>query len=441
MASHYDLYEQKKVSPEEVVRKVKPGQTIYTGLLYAHASAFMNALGEHGDHLHHLTIWSVMGFVPHPVLLNPEHSIITGFLGPVERMVRKQSGIIDFYPVQYCDIVRVRDEIARPDWSALTLTSMDEEGYFNFHMMAATEVPLFRADCARPETTTVVEVNKHLPRLYGLPEFGSHRVHVSEVDYIIENHQRPIQLPSEVPTPEDYAIAGHVAELINNGDTIQVGIGTVTDAVASFLTDKIDLGVHTEMIGDGLMRLIRSGAVSNRLKTLYPEKTVASFALGSPDLMNWLDGNPGILMLPINEVNSPWVVSRNRNMVSINNILAIDFRGQATAHTIGGRTYSGIGGSLEFSYGAQMASGGRSILCLHSTRELASGRVSNIVPSFPPGAAVTIPEFMADWVVTEHGAVRLKTTSMRKRAEALISISHPDFRDELTESARELGIQ
>jgi 4-hydroxybutyrate CoA-transferase len=441
VSSYQEAYQQKKIDVKDLIGEIKSGETIYAAVFMAEPSAFMTALGEYGQSLSDMTIWSIMSLAPYPILMNPANKVISGFMGPVERGIRKLHGTFNAYAMQYCEVTRTRNQIARPDWSAVRLTTMDQEGYFNFHTTGGTAVPLFLADCECPETRTVVEVNKNLPKVKGLAEFGSHRVHISQVDYVIESDQPLFEMPADEPGEEDRAIARHVADLINDGDTIQIGIGATTDAVISCIAGKKELGVHTEMLGDGLMKLIRSGAVTNSKKTLYPNKTIATFAFGGTELMDWIGGDNDVYLLPVNEVNDPSIISRNHNMVSMNNILTIDLRGQATAHSVAGKTYSGIGGSLEFTYGAQMAPGGRSVLCVHSTRMLSSGRISNIVPYFSPGTAVTIPEFMVDWVATEYGAVRLKTLSIKDRAQAMVSIAHPDFRDELTEQAMQLQLQ
>jgi len=435
-----DMYEEKKLSLKDLVGEIRSGQALFTGTFLAYPNGFLSALGEYGDSLEKLIIWSSMGTAPHPVLFKPSNSVISGFQGPVERMVQKKSRNVFFHPIHYSDIVGARDAVRVPDWSVIALTPMDDEGYFSFHAMGAMEYPLFKKDGQDPRTKTVAEVNNCLPRVKGLEEHGGHRIHVSEIDYIVEHHQPVLSPPAEEASEQDIEIAQHVADLIEDNSTIQIGIGSLPNAIASRLTDKKGLGLHTELLSDGLVDLIKSGAITNEHKTLYPGKSIASFAFGSQELLDWIRDSDDFFILPIQAVNKSTAVAKNYKMVSVNSALSIDFRGQVSAHTAGGKIYSGVGGAFEFAYGAQMSEGGKSIICIRSTTELPSGRISNIMPRLPDGSAVTVPEHSVDWVVTEYGAIRLKPLNLDQRMRALISLAHPDYREELMQAAMSDGI-
>jgi acyl-CoA hydrolase len=249
------------------------------------------------------------------------------------------------------------------------------------------------------------------------------------------------QYPTAAPTDIDRAIAANVAALVEDRATIQLGIGSIPMVIGTLLTERKDLGIHTEMFCQAHLDLIEAGSVSNACKGLYDGVSVGTFALGEDRLYRWLHENRSFAMLPVEEVNAVTVLARIARMTSINSILSIDLAGQACAHCIGAQTYSGLGGAFEFAYGAQLSPGGKSILCLPSRRVLRDGsEVSNIVARLPPGTRITIPEHCVDWVVTEHGGVRLKFLNREWRAKALISIAHPQFREQLAAEAMADGL-
>jgi acyl-CoA hydrolase len=231
-------------------------------------------------------------------------------------------------------------------------------------------------------------------------------------------------------------IAAHVAALIEDRATLQLGFGTVPMMVGSLLRDRRELGIHTELLCDAHLDLIAAGSVTNQHKGLHDGLTVAAFAAGTEKLWTWIADNPEFAMLPVEEVNRADVLARVNRLVSVNSALTVDLAGQTCAHCLGPRTYSGLGGAFEFTYGAQLSPGGRSIVCLPSTTRLRDGTVvSNVVARHPAGTRITVPEHCIDWVVTEHGAARLKFLATEQRAQALIGIAHPDFRESLARDA------
>jgi len=275
----------------------------------------------------------------------------------------------------------------------------------------------------------------------GLPQFGNHEIPVQDVDFIVEDHTPLKEYATPAATATDRAIAANVAALVEDRATIQFGIGSIPMSIGKLLLGRKDLGIHSEMFCQSHLDLIEAGSVTNAHKGLYDGVSVATFALGDDRLYRWLDDNPAFAMVPVEEVNAVPVLAQVQKMTAINGILTIDLCGQACAHCLESRTYSGVGGAFEFAYGAQLSPGGKSIHCLAARTTLRDGRVvSNIVARHPAGTRITIPEHSVDWAVTEYGAARLKFLSLEWRAAALIGLAHPDDRAELTGLAAANGL-
>jgi len=280
----------------------------------------------------------------------------------------------------------------------------------------------------------VLEVNDRLPRT-----FGDTQLHIDDVDHFVEHSQQPPTLPPAQPDEVSVRIGGHIAELVEDGSTIQLGIGDIPNAAALSLRDKKDLGVHTEMMVDSMVDLYEMGVITNKRKAIYKDKFVCTFAMGSQRLYDWLDNNQAVEFLRGRYVNDPCVVRRNSRMVSLNTCLMVDLTGQVASESIGTRQYSGTGGQTDTATGAVEGTDGlgKSIIACRSTAR--NGSLSSITPVLPEGTAVTLHRSNTDWVVTEYGAVRLRGLTVRERAAALIGIAHPDFRQELREQARRHG--
>lgn len=433
-------YERKKTTYEDVVRGLESPLSVATGNSSAKAHGFMFALGDHGEHLDEITLSLANTYeAEYPIYFREGVQIRTSFYGPLERAASKQLQNVHYRPTQFCDGKRFLDlGLPGPDVYVIITGPMDEDGFFNLGLSAGLEYDSIQHYGSDPNTLVVIEANAAMPHVFGFEEYGGHRFHISQVDHVIESDEPIVELERQPATPSDRQMAEYVAELVEDGSTLQFGFGALPDMVAERLQTKNDLGIHTEMVGDGCMELIKSGAVTNARKTEHRGVTIATFAWGTQMLYDWVDRNDSVRLAPIDKVNSAVVLARQHKMISINSILQIDLRGQATAHCLNGRTYSGLGGHFEHTYGAQLSPGGKSILCLRSSADLASGRVSNILPLLAPGTGVTTPEFIIDWVVTEYGAVQLKWLFFEERAEALISIAHPDFREDLERQSKEL---
>ena len=268
---------------------------------------------------------------------------------------------------------------------------------------------------------------------------GDSFIHISKIDRAIPVDYPLAELPMGEVTDLSTSIGKHVASLVEDGSTMQMGIGAIPDAVLGLLGDKRDLGVHTELFSDGVMRLVQAGVITNEKKTLHPGKIVAGFILGSQALYDFVDDNPIVELHPTEYVNDPFVIAQNDRMVSINSAIEIDLTGQVCADSIGPRPYSGVGGQMDFAYGAARSRGGRPIIALPSTATLHDGsRVSRIVPMLKPGSGVTTTRNHVRYVVTEFGVAYLYGKTIRERARALIEVAHPDERENLERSAQEL---
>jgi acyl-CoA hydrolase len=291
---------------------------------------------------------------------------------------------------------------------------------------------------ADPDRLLVVEASDAYPRTFGLGEFR-HALHADEIDILVASTEAPLALPGgdAPPTDADKAIARHAVGFVSSGATLQTGIGSIPNQIATLLAegDGGDYGLHSEMFTDGCMHLHQAGKISNARKGHYDGVSVTTFAFGSPELYSWLDENSDVAFLPVEIVNSPEAIAANADMVSVNGALAIDIQGQVVADTINGDQFSGIGGAEDFVAGAGLELSDRSLICLPSTFEKDGSLQSRIVPWFGPGAVITTPRHHVDVIITEYGAAELEGKTVRERGEALAAIAHPQFRDELLAAA------
>jgi acyl-CoA hydrolase len=309
---------------------------------------------------------------------------------------------------------------------------MDERGYLSLGLHSGATFHAFLDAARDPERLAIGEVMQGMPQVCGVERFGGHRIHVSQIDCLIESERTVFELPLQETVAADERIAAYVEELIAEGSTLQFGIGGIPNIVAQLLAQggKGDFGIHTEMMVDGIMHLHKAEKVSNH-KGIFDGHSIATFAAGSRALYDWMHRNPEVRMLPVAQVNDPAIIRRNRRMVSINGAIAIDLSGQVMADTIGPRQYSGVGGHELFVIGAGASVEGKSIICLHSSATVGGQTVSSIVATLPAGTAVTTPRHHVQYVVTEYGVADLTMLTARERAAALVRIAHPDFRDEL----------
>ncbi len=337
----------------------------------------------------------------------------------------------DYTPVLLSEFPTIFRDTLPIDVAFVHLSPPNEDGLCSFSIETGlTRTP---AESARH---IVAEINQQMPYID-----GDTAIHIDQLDHIVEVDHPLYEYRMTQGTHDAnkivQGIAGHIAELIPDGATLQMGIGAVPDAVLGYLADKKDLGIHTELFSDGVMGLVESGVITGARKTLHPGKIVAGFVLGSRALYRWLDHNPLVELHRTEYVNDPCVIGQNYRQVAINGAIEVDLTGQVCADSIGPKLFSGVGGQIDFIYGASRSEGGVPIIAMPSTAK--GGKVSRIAPMLKPGAGVVTSRNHVHWVVTEHGAVNLYGKSIRQRAAGLIGLAAPEFRDELRYQARELG--
>lgn len=431
------IYESKRLAGAALAARLDAIESLATGLVTGQARAVLRAIAPR-DPARPLALYLGLLVEPYPCLRDPAVRVVSGFFGPIERMARRVGLPIEFLPADFHGFERLTYEL-RPRAVAALVSPPDDDGFCSFGLHAGAVFGPFLEAARDPGRVAIAEVNSQVPRVAGLPELGGHRVHVSEIDVVVEDETPIVTIPYVQPVAEERAIAGFVGELVEDGATLQFGIGGIPNAVAELLCAGVrgDFGIHTEMFVDGIMRLHESGKVVNR-KGIHDGYSIATFAGGSAELYRWLDGNAVVRMLPVGAVNDPPQLAKMRKFTGINAALAVDLHGQIVADVIAGRQYSGIGGHETFTMGGRQAPGGKSIICLRSTVIVDGARRSTIMAELPAGSVITTPRHQVQYVVTEHGIADLDQRTDRARADALIAIAHPDFRAELRKAWHEL---
>ena len=424
----------KRLDARAAAALVRSRDTLAVPLGPGQPPAFLRALGER-ERFDDLQVFAALLVELFPLFAKPGVRLRSGFYGPAERAFAAAGHPVEFVPADF----RRFEHIARafaPRVMATAAAPPDADGWCSLSLHAGATVDELQRCGRDPGRLLVVEASARLPRTLGLPPEHPHALHVDEIDVLIESACSPIALPDAQPTDVERAIAEHAARFIPEGATLQTGIGGVPDAVAEILAGRPggDYGVHSEMFTTGLMQLHRAGKISNTRKGVHEGVSIATFAMGTRALYDWLggEGRECVRFLPVHLVNDPALVARNRALVSINGALSVDLFGQVAADALEGREHSGVGGHEDFLMGAAFSEGGRSLVCLPSTAKRKDGtRVSRIVAALAPGTCVTGPRHQVDVVVTEHGAAELAGRTERERREALRAIAHPDFRDKL----------
>jgi acyl-CoA hydrolase len=428
----------RELSPEAASGLVRDVDTLAIPLGPGQPAEFLHALGAR-ERFEQLDVFAALLVDLFPLFARPGVALQSGFYGPVERALRDAGHAVRFVPADFRRFARIARRMA-PRVMATAATPPDRDGYCSLALHAgATVDELLR--CGRdPGRVLIVETNARLPRTLGLPPAHPHAIHVRDIDVSIHSEREPIALPDAAPSELERTIAAHAIRFVRDGATLQTGIGGIADAIARTLAEGGggDYGIHSEMFTTGLMQLHRAGKVTNRSKGLHDGVSICTFAMGTRELYDWLggEGREQVRFLPVDDVNDPAIIARNRSLVSINGALSVDLFGQVVADQIGGRQYSGIGGHEDFVTGAAFSEGGRSLICLPSQATGSGGAVSRIVPAFPPGACITTPRHQVDVVITEYGAAELAGLTNDARREALIAIAHPDARAELAAARR-----
>ena len=408
------------VSAAEAVAHVQSGMRVFVHGAAATPTPLIEALVARD--VRDVTLYHLHTMGPAP-FVDPAHRdrllSVSLFAGPPVRAAI-EAGAADFMPVFLSDIPSLflsrRIDL---DVAILQLSPPDRHGFCS--LGTSVDAALAASLSAR---TVIAEINEQMPRT-----LGNTLVPVSRIAACIATN-RPLHThPPSTPTEVEDAIGAQVAALVDDGATLQLGIGAIPDAALRRLTDKQDLGVHTEMFSDGLIDLVEAGVITNRRKKVHPGRIVTSFAMGTERLYRFIDDNPLVEFHPCDRTNDTSLIRKNDQVIAINSAIEVDLSGQVVADSIGFRVYSGIGGQMDFIRGAALSTGGKPVIALPSTA--AGGRASRIVASIKPGAGVVTTRGHVHWIVTEHGAVNLFGLTLRQRAEALIGVAHPDVRGDL----------
>lgn len=426
-------YKSKMTSAEEIARQVRNDDVVMLagGINIPHE--FSVELSKRAEELRNVTICLGLALKLYDYMqpqFKEHFRIETPFVGPVERMC------LDWKTAEYIPVhlnqLEPWMEYRKPRIVGFSVTPPDENGYMNRSCFGGL-VP--RPSIAAAELV-FVEVNSNLPWLNG----DALKIHVSEIDLMYESDEKPTEIPEIPITDVETKIANFIADLIPDGATIQLGLGGLANAIGYFLKDKKDLGVHSEVIQNSFIELVQSGIVNNSKKSLHPGQLVATFCVGDQKLWDFCNRNEDFLFTEVAYNNDPYVIGKNENLISVNNALTMDLTGQAGSESIRHRQYSGTGGQVNFVTGANFSRGGKSIMSLNSTYKDKEGKLkSTIVPFIPPGTIVTTSRNDVEYIITEHGVVNLKYQGVSQRVKKMISISHPQFRDELTFQAKKIG--
>lgn len=431
-------YESKLITADKAAKLVKSGDWIEYGSTITSAHDFDEALSKRKDELWDVKIrCDIGGYYHYTAEADPsgEHFVWSAWhtAGFDKKYIHKN--------LYHCpqklheNPMMTRNDCIPSKIAVIMVTPMDKYGYFNFGASTISSWAMIET-----AETVILEVNKNMPRcLGGFQEC----VHISQVDYVIEGKNVPITtLPVVRPTDIDKKIASYIIERMYDGNCVQLGIGGIPNAVGKMVaqSDLKDLGVHTEMYADAYVEMTKAGKITGACKNIDRYKQVYSFAMGSQEMYDFINENPALASCPIDYTNAPWVISKIDDFVSINAAIELDLFGQVCSESVGTRHISGTGGQLDFVEGAYKSKGGQSFICLPSTIEIKGKVASRIKPILSPGAIVTVPRTATHMIVTEYGVAKLKGQNTWQRAEALINIAHPDFREELIKEAEAMKI-
>ena len=419
-----EKYTGKILTADEAVLHIKSGDTISIAHVGSEPYALVDALARNASAFENVDMHFMLSLrkeEPHVAPGMEKHLRFFGYFlgGSTRGAVAEARG--EYLPCFFHLYPRMLQERGGVDVLLISVSEPDEHGYCSMGL-GIDHLPAFK-DSAK---LVIAQMNKNMPRV-----MGDSFIHLRDIDIIVEEDTALPILTPPVITDVERKIGEYCASLVKDGDTLQLGIGGIPDAVVTFLKDKKDLGLHTEMAADGVVDLIKSGVINNKKKTINRGKSIATFAAGTQKLYDFLNNNPCFELRGVDYVNDPYVIAKNDNMVSINSAIQVDLMGQVNAEVVKGMQFSGVGGQVDFIRGATMSKGGRAIIALPSTA--AGGKISKIVPFIDHGAVVTTPRTEINYVVTEYGIAQLWGRSLRERAKALIAIAHPDFQAELAE--------
>ena len=437
--SFAEMYNSKLISAADAAKKVKSGDWVDYGWCVCHSYAVDKAIAERASELTDVKFWGGVTMWM-PAVFQTENAADrftwnSWHCSGVDRKINDM-GCGFYAPIRYSEVPRYyRENVEKIDVAICQVTPMDSSGYFNFSCSPSHQIATFDVSKIK-----IVEVNKNMPRGLGGSDVG---IHVSQVDFIVEGPNQALpQLGSTPPTDVDIKVANLIVEEIPNGACLQLGIGGMPNTVGSLIaeSDLKDLGVHTEMYVDAFVDISNAGKINGMKKNIDKGRQSYAFAAGTQKLYDYINDNPSIMASTVDYTNDPCVIGQLDNFMSINNAVEIDLFGQVSAESSGTKQISGTGGQLDFVMGAYRSKGGKSFICLSSAYGKAGAPKSRIVPTMAPGTISTDPRTTTMFVVTEYGKVNLKGKATWQRAEALISVAHPDFRDQLIKDAEAMKI-
>lgn len=418
-----EIYQERHTTAEEALLQIKDNQRVAVGHACAEPAYLIDKMVQMKKHYHNVEIVHMiaMGKSEYCKPGMEEHfhhnAIFVG--GSTRKAVAE--GRADFTPVYFSEVPKLFRTSMPIDVAIIMVTPPDENGKVSL----GVSVDYTKA-AAENAKIVIAQVNDQLPFT-----MGDSMLDVSQIDYFVDYSAPIVELNPAVIGEVEKKIGQNCASLVHDGDTLQLGIGAIPDAVLASLTDKKDLGIHSEMFSDGVVDLVKSGVINNSKKSILPGKMVVTFLMGTKKLYDFVDNNPDVLLYPVDYVNNPVVVAQNNNLVCINSCVQVDLTGQVASESLGYTQISGVGGQVDFVRGAAMSENGIAIMAMSSTA--ARGAVSKIVPVLDEGAAVTTNRTDVDYIITEYGIAHLKGKTLRQRAQALIEIAHPDFREGLIE--------
>jgi len=429
-----DTYKQKLISIEEAVHKIKSHDDVFVAQCASEPQGCMSKFHLAKDHVEDVNVFSVLTLKPYDFYMLPEmkghFELCSWFHAPGSReAIKRGTGTVTFVPNMLHRAGLDRMHVKRPGMFFGTCTPVDSKGFVSLSLGITYEKDIIEA-----AETVVLEINENLPRT-----FGDTHIHVNDVDFFVEHTQEVPTLPSPDPSEVEQAIGNYIAELVGDESTLQLGIGGIPNAAALALKGKKNLGVHTEMMVDSMMELYEQGVITNKKKSLYKDKFICTFAMGSRKLYDWLNDNLAVEFRRGKWVNDPAVIRQNSKMVSINTCLMVDFTGQVASESIGTTQYSGTGGQTDTAVGAKEAYDGLGKAIIACASSAKNGTISTIVPTLPEGTAITLHRSNCDHIVTEHGIAYMRGRTVKERTQNLIAVAHPKFRDELTHKAKALG--
>lgn len=429
------IYNNKLLSADDAVKVIKSGDNIVVQPGCACPLEVVKAMVRRKDELKNVTLYHILvvGDLPylHPGM--EKHFKHKAFFTGANSRAAVNKGTAEFIPIFLSEVpLLFKKNLIQADVALIQLSPPDEHGFCSFGVDVGTiKTPADRAKII------IAQINKNMPRT-----LGDSFIHINKLTFIVEHDEPILELPQVDPNTSEEElkvfdkIGEHISSLIENGSTLQMGIGAIPDSVMKYLKDKKDLGIHTEMFSDGIIELVENGIINGEKKTLHKGKIIAGFVLGTRKIYDFINNNPIFEFHPQEYVNDPFIIAKNNKMVAINSAIEVDLTGQVCADSIGTKIYSGIGGQVDFIRGAARSEGGKPIIALPSTAK--NNTISRIVPTLKTGAGVVTSRGDVHYIVTEYGIANLYGKSIQERAKALINIAHPNFRDELSKYAKDV---